>query len=268
MRAAIYDGPHSIELGERPDPVLASPTDAVVRVVLACVCGSDLWYYRGESPHALGPIGHEFMGVVDQVGSAVRGIGAGDLVIAPFTYSDGTCAHCRAGWTSNCIAGGAFGSNGIDGRQGEAVRVPFAGSTLVRVPGEGHSDDTLRSLLTLSDVMCTGHHAAVSASVKHGDTIAVVGDGAVGLCAIIASRRLGAARIIALSRNRVRDRAPGFGRRSGGGTTRSRGPHRDRDLPQHWTPRRRGSGAQVHSRAARRCARGPYPARARLRFRD
>jgi threonine dehydrogenase-like Zn-dependent dehydrogenase len=114
MRAAIYGGPHSIELGERPDPVLASPTDAVVRVVLACVCGSDLWYYRGESPHALGPIGHEFMGVVDQVGSAVRGIGTGDLVIAPFTYSDGTCAHCRAGWTSNCIAGGAFGNNGID----------------------------------------------------------------------------------------------------------------------------------------------------------
>lgn len=212
MRAAIYGGPHSIELGERPDPVLASPTDAVVRVVLACVCGSDLWYYRGESPHALGPIGHEFMGVVDQVGSAVRGIGTGDLVIAPFTYSDGTCAHCRAGWTSNCIAGGAFGNNGIDGGQGEAVRVPLVGSTLVRVPGEGHSDDTLRSLLTLSDVMCTGHHAAVSASVKHGDTIAIVGDGAVGLCAIIASRRLGAARIIALSRNPVRQQlARSFG---------------------------------------------------------
>ncbi len=204
MRAAVFGGPGSIEVAERPDPVIAAPTDAVVRVVLGCVCGSDLWYYRGESPHALGPIGHEFVGVVEQAGAEVHGIAEGDLVVAPFTYSDGTCAHCRAGVTSQCAAGGSFGNNGIDGGQGEAVCVPLAGSTLVRVPGSGHADETMRSLLTLSDVMCTGHHAAVSAGVGPGSVVAVVGDGAVGLCAVIAARRLGAERIIALSRNPAR----------------------------------------------------------------
>jgi threonine dehydrogenase-like Zn-dependent dehydrogenase len=201
MRAALYNGPHAIEVGERPDPVISAPTDAVVGVVLSCVCGSDLWYYRGESPHDLGPIGHEFIGVVEEVGSEVQGIAKGDFVIAPFIYCDGTCANCRAGVTSQCVAGAAFGNHGIDGGQGEAVRVPLAGSTLVRVPGTGHTDETMRSLLSLSDVMCTGHHAVVSAGVKSGDVVAVVGDGAVGLCAVIAARRLGAARIIALSRN-------------------------------------------------------------------
>ena len=201
MRAAVYNGPHSIELAERPDPVITAQTDAVVRVVLGCVCGSDLWYYRGESPHALGPIGHEFIGVVEDVGAEVGGVAPGDLVVAPFTYCDGTCPHCRAGVTSQCVVGGSFGNHGIDGGQGEAVRVPLAGSTLVPVPGSGHSDETMRSLLTLSDVMCTGHHAAVSAGVRPGSLVAVVGDGAVGLCAVIAARRLGAARIIALSRN-------------------------------------------------------------------
>jgi threonine dehydrogenase-like Zn-dependent dehydrogenase len=201
MRAAIYNGPHSIEVGERPDPVIEAPTDAVVRVVLGCVCGSDLWYYRGESPHDIGAIGHEFIGVVEEVGPEVRGIAKRDFVIAPFVYCDGTCANCLAGVTSQCVHGGGFGNHGIDGGQGEAVRVPLAGSTLVRVPGSGHSAETMRSLLALSDVMCTGHHAAVSAGVKAGDIVAVVGDGAVGLCGIIAARRLGAARIIALSRN-------------------------------------------------------------------
>src|SRR5881628_1889968 len=196
MRAAFFAGPRSIEVTDRPDPVIVSPTDAVVRVVLSCVCGSDLWYYRGESPHAHGPIGHEFIGVVEQIGSEVGGIAKGDLVIAPFTYSDGTYANCRAGWTSNCVAGGSFGNHGIDGGRGEAVRVPFADATLVRVPGSGHSEATLRSLLTLSDVMCTGHHAAVSGGVRPGSVVAVVGDGAVGLCAVIAACRLGAARVI------------------------------------------------------------------------
>src|SRR5437764_13818318 len=204
MRAAVFLGPRRIEVADRPDPTVAAPTDAVVRVVLGCVCGSDLWYYRGESPHALGPIGHEFIGVVEQVGPEVRGIGTGDLVIAPFTYSDGTCVHCQAGWTSNCANGGSFGNHGIDGGQGEAVRVPSADTTLVKVPGSGYSDETMRSLLALSDVMCTGHHAAVSAGVKKGDVVAVVGDGAVGLCAMVAAKRLGAARIIALSRNQAR----------------------------------------------------------------
>ena len=201
MRAAIFNGPQSIEVGERPDPVIGAPTDAVVRVVLACVCGSDLWYYRGESPHDLGPIGHEFIGVVEEAGPDVQGIAKGDFVIAPFIYCDGTCAHCRSGVSSQCVHGGGFGNHGIDGGQGEAVRVPLAGSTLVRVPGSGHSDETMRSLLALSDVMCTGHHAAVSAGVRAGSVVAVVGDGAVGLCGVIAAKRLGAERIIALSRN-------------------------------------------------------------------
>jgi len=206
MRAAIYKGPHSIEVGERPDPVLAAPTDAIVRVVLSCVCGSDLWYWRGESPHAVGSIGHEFIGVVDDVGSEAPTVARGDLVIAPFKYCDGTCPHCRAGVSSQCVVGGAFGDGRIDGGQGEAVRVPLAGSTLVRVPGSGHSADTMRSFLALSDVMCTGHHAAVSAGVREGSVVAVVGDGAVGLCGVLASRRLGASRIIALSRNPARQK--------------------------------------------------------------
>src|SRR5712671_3303002 len=204
MRAAIFQGPRRIEVGDRPDPTIAAPTDAVVHVALACVCGSDLWYYRGESPHDVGPIGHEFIGVVSEVGAAVAGLAKGDFVVAPFTYNDGTCAHCLAGWPSNCANGGSFGNHGIDGGQGEAVRVPFADATLVKIPGSGHDDSTLRSLLALSDVMCTGHHAAVSGGVKSGDTVAVVGDGAVGLCAMIAAKRLGAGRIIALSRNPAR----------------------------------------------------------------
>ncbi len=204
MRAAIFNGPGRIDVGERPDPVIENSTDAIVRVTLACVCGSDLWYYRGLTPHDLGPIGHEFMGIVEEVGSDVRGLVPGDLVVAPFTYSDGTCPICRAGVTSQCLHGGGFGNHGIDGGQGQAVRVPLAGSTLVKVPGSGHSDETLRSVLALSDVMCTGHHAAVSGDVRPGSTVAVVGDGAVGLCAVIAAKRLGAERIIALSRNPAR----------------------------------------------------------------
>ena len=206
MRAAIFNGPRSIEVGERPDPAIQSPGDAVVRVLLGCVCGSDLWYYRGESPHDLGPIGHEFIGTVEELGSDVTGLSRGQLVIAPFTFSDGVCPHCRAGVTSQCAHGGGFGNHGIDGGQGEAVRVPLAGTTLVPVPGSGHSDRMLRSLLALSDVMSTGHHAAVSAGVAEGGVVAVVGDGAVGLCAVIAARRLGAGRIIALSRNPQRQR--------------------------------------------------------------
>ena len=152
------------------------------------------------------PIGHEFIGIVEEVGAEVHTLKKNDFVIAPFTFCDGTCAHCRAGWPSNCMHGGSFGNHGIDGGQGEAVRAPFADATLVKVPGSGHSEETMRSLLTLSDVMCTGYHAAVSAGVKNGDVVAVVGDGAVGLCAIIGAKRLGAERIIALSRNPARQK--------------------------------------------------------------
>jgi threonine dehydrogenase-like Zn-dependent dehydrogenase len=206
MKAAIFSGPGAVEVGQRPDPVIQEPTDAIVRVVLGCVCGSDLWYYRGESPHAAGSIGHEFIGVVEQAGTEVRGVRAGDLVVAPFIYSDMSCPHCLNGSTISCPAGGNFGNGIIDGGQGEAVRVPLAGSTLVPVPGSAHSEAVLRSLLALSDVMSTGHHAATVAGVKKGDTVAVVGDGAVGLCAVLAARRLGAERIIALSRHAERQR--------------------------------------------------------------
>jgi threonine dehydrogenase-like Zn-dependent dehydrogenase len=204
MRATLYGGPGDITVGERPDPRLENPTDVIVRVTLGCVCGSDLWYYRGDNPHALGPIGHEFIGVVEQTGAEVSTVAPGDLVVAPFTFCDGACANCRAGWTGNCLNGGSFGNHGVDGGQGQYVKVPFADATLVKVPAGNYSDAVMKSLVALSDVMCTGHHAASSAGVKAGDTVAVVGDGAVGLCAVIAAKRLGAGRIIALSRNPVR----------------------------------------------------------------
>ena len=203
MRAAIFNEPRSVTVGDRPDPTIAEPTDAIVRVVLACVCGSDLWYYRGDSEFEPGPIGHEFVGVVEDVGSDVQRIRKGDFVIAPFAYSDGTCPHCLHGITTACANGGFYPMNG-DGGQGEAVRVPLADGSLVPVPGSGHSDAMMASLLTLSDVMATGHHAAVCARVKQGDAVAVVGDGAVGLSAVLAAKRLGADRIVALSRHAAR----------------------------------------------------------------
>src|SRR2546423_322675 len=204
MRAAVFNEPYSISVTDRPDPMVAEPTDAVVRVVLACVCGSDLWYYRGDSTVDPGPIGHEFIGVVEDIGGDVRTVGTGDFVIAPFAYSDGTCPHCRHGITTACENGGFIPVGNGDGGQGEAVRVPLADGTLVKVQGSGHSDATMASLLALSDVMGTGEHAAVCAHAKAGDTVAVVGDGAVGLCGIIAAKRHGADRIIALSRNPAR----------------------------------------------------------------
>ncbi|MFV0535701.1 MAG: zinc-binding dehydrogenase [Cumulibacter sp.] len=200
MRAAIFKGPGRIDLGERPDPVIQEPSDAVVRVVRGCVCGSDLWYLRGVNPHAVGSIGHEYIGVIAQVGADVTGLQVGDLVIAPFTFSCGECAACRAGFETNCERGGGFGNGTIDGGQGEYVRSPFADTTLVKVPGHDFTDAQLASFTALSDIACTGYHAAVSASVQEGDTVAVVGDGAVGLSGVMAAKLLGASRIIALSR--------------------------------------------------------------------
>jgi threonine dehydrogenase-like Zn-dependent dehydrogenase len=167
MRAALFIEARRIEAGDRPDPVITEPTDAIVRVVIACVCGSDLWHYRGDSPFEPGPIGHEFVGVVEDVGADVTQIAKGDFVIAPFAFSDGRCPNCRNGVTTACMTGGFFPMNG-DGGQGEAVRVPLADTTLVAVPGNGHSDAMMRSLLTLSDVMATGHHAALCAQVEPG----------------------------------------------------------------------------------------------------
>lgn len=199
MKAAIFQGPGTIAVEDRPKPTVNEPTDAVVRVVLACVCGSDLWFYRGISQLSHGSVGHEFIGVVDEVGPDVRDLQVGDFVIAPFAWSDGTCENCRAGFHTACIHGGFFGQGGDgDGGQAEYVRVPRADGTLVTVPGSDHSDETMASLLALTDVMATGYHAAVSAGVKSGDTVAVVGDGAVGLSGVLAATMLGAKRIIVL----------------------------------------------------------------------
>ena len=206
MKATIFKGKNNIELGERPDPKIQKPTDAVVRVVRGCVCGSDLWYYRGILDHKKGSIGHEYIGVIEEVGSDVKDLKKGDFVIAPFTYNDGTCPACQAGFYANCENGSGFGNGESDGGQGEMVRSPFADATLVKVPGKDFTDAQLASFTALSDVMCTGHHAAVSAGVKKGDIVAVVGDGAVGLSAILASKRLGAKKIIALSRHESRQK--------------------------------------------------------------
>ncbi|GAA1510130.1 alcohol dehydrogenase catalytic domain-containing protein [Streptomyces albidochromogenes] len=214
MRATVIHAPHDIRVEEVPDPRVQEPTDVVVRVLRACICGSDLWAYRGESARQPGQrIGHEFLGVVEEAGSRVAGFTPGDLVVAPFVWSDGTCEYCAEGLHTSCPRGGFWGSVGSDGGQGEAVRVPFADGTLVKLPAAAVSDDRLLTgLLALSDVLGTGHHAAVGAGVRRGSTVAVVGDGAVGLCGVLAARRLGAERIIALGRHRARtDIAKTFG---------------------------------------------------------
>ncbi|MER8194513.1 zinc-dependent alcohol dehydrogenase family protein [Streptomyces microflavus] len=214
MRATVIHAPHDIRVEEVPDPAIRQPTDAVVRVLRACICGSDLWAYRGESARQPGQrIGHEFLGVVEETGAGVGGFAVGDLVVAPFVWSDGTCAYCADGLTTSCPEGGFWGSVGSDGGQGEAVRVPHADGTLVKLPAAAASDDRLlTALLALSDVLGTGHHAALGAGVTKGSTVAVVGDGAVGLCGVLAARRLGAERIIVLGRHTARtDIARRFG---------------------------------------------------------
>lgn len=206
MRATVIRAPHDIRVEEVADAVVREPADAVVRVLRACICGSDLWAYRGESARQPGQrIGHEFLGVVEGIGADVTGFAPGDLVVAPFVWSDGTCEYCAEGLQTSCPRGGFWGSAGSDGGQGEAVRVPFADGTLVKLPADAASDDRLLTgLLALSDVLGTGHHAAVGAGVAPGSTVAVVGDGAVGLCGVLAARRLGADRIIALGRHTAR----------------------------------------------------------------
>lgn len=206
MRATVIHDARDIRVETVPDPVLSTGGDAIVRVAAACVCGSDLWPYRGvtptDEPHR---IGHEFIGIVEAVGHDVARVSAGDFVIAPFYVCDNTCANCTNGVSTSCVNGSFWGTENpiagfADGAQGEQVRVPLADGTLVVVPGPV-ADDEIPGLLALSDVMGTGHHAAVSAGVQPGDTVAVVGDGAVGLCAIIAAKRLGATTIIAMSRH-------------------------------------------------------------------
>ncbi|MEU7531849.1 zinc-dependent alcohol dehydrogenase family protein [Saccharothrix sp. NPDC042600] len=204
MRATTIHGPKDIRVEEVPDAAVRDPHDAVVKVELACICGSDLWAYRGVAKRVPGQrIGHEFVGEVVEVGPEVTSVKPGDRVIAPFVWSDGTCAYCVQGLPTSCRDGGFWGSGTSDGGQGEAVRVPFADGTLVRVP-EGVDTALLPALLALSDVMGTGHHAAVSAGAAPGATVAVVGDGAVGLCGVLAAKRLGAERIISLGRHEDR----------------------------------------------------------------
>jgi threonine dehydrogenase-like Zn-dependent dehydrogenase len=194
-------GAHDVRVENVPDARLVKPTDALVTVTRACICGSDLWPYNSMQPSETGSrMGHEFIGRVEAVGADVRKVKKGDLVVAPFAWSDGTCEFCRSGLQTSCIHGGFWGGTQLDGGQGEAVRVPLADGTLVALPvGPDHA--LMPSLLTLTDVMGTGHHAALCAKVAPGKIVAVVGDGAVGLCGVIAARRLGAEQIIMLGRH-------------------------------------------------------------------
>ena len=206
MRAPVIYGERDVRIDEVADPVLSTGGDAIVRVVAACVCGSDLWPYRGVTettePHR---IGHEFVGIVEAIGPDVTTVKVGEFVIAPFYDCDNTCANCQNGVSTSCLNGGWWGAEDrlggfADGAQGERVRVPHADGSLVATPTVP-DDAQVPGLLTLADVMGTGHHAAVSAGVTVGSTVVVVGDGAVGLCAVIAAKRLGASRIVAMSRH-------------------------------------------------------------------
>lgn len=199
MKAGVFYGPRDVRVVEVPDPTLQNPADAIVGIVRTSVCGSDLWWYRGQVPRPVGSrIGHEFMGQVLEIGSAVETVAVGDLVVGPFLLCDGTCPECRAGISSSCRNGQRWGLNGMDGCQGERVRVPFADANLFALP-KPVDERRMPAILALSDVMGTGHHGAVSAGVTNGSVVAVIGDGAVGLCAVLASKRLGAERIILLS---------------------------------------------------------------------
>jgi threonine dehydrogenase-like Zn-dependent dehydrogenase len=205
MRATVMYGAGDVRVEDVPDAHLIESTDALVAVTRAGICGSDLWPYKTMEPSETGRrMGHEFIGVVEDVGPDVSTVNVGDLVVSPFLWSDGTCVLCRQGLQSECLHGGRYGFDDVDGGQGESVRVPEADGTLVVLP-VGRDDPLMPSLLTLTDVMATGHHAAVSAKVGPGKTAAVVGDGAVGLCGVIAARRLGAEQIILLGRrpNRI-----------------------------------------------------------------
>jgi hypothetical protein len=199
----IY-GAGDIRIGDVPDPVIQQPTDALVRVLRACICGSDLWPYGSKPATGHGDrIGHEFLGVIEDVGSEVSGLGRGDVVVAPFVWSDGTCDFCREGLQTSCRHGGMWARDGVDGGQGEAVRVPQAQGTLVKLP-VGADSALLASLLSLSDVLPTGHHCAKTAGVNERTTATVIGDGAVGLSAVLSAKRLGAERIILMGRHTER----------------------------------------------------------------
>ncbi|HEU5420269.1 MAG TPA: zinc-dependent alcohol dehydrogenase family protein [Streptosporangiaceae bacterium] len=209
MRGAILHGPRDIRVEQRADPVIEQPADAVIRLAATCVCGSDLWPYRGIEPvSGPAPMGHEYAGIVEETGRDVRTIQPGQFVIGSFFASDNTCAICQAGYQSRCVHAEPVGAIGT---QAQYARIPLADGTLVATP-EVPSDDLVPSLLAASDVLGTGWFGAVAASVQPGKTVAIVGDGAVGLLAVLAAKRLGAERIIAMSRHEPRQKlALGFG---------------------------------------------------------
>lgn len=197
-------GASDVRVENAPDPVLQQPTDALVRVVRSCVCGSDLHpFHTMAASDGPVPMGHEFLGVVEDLGADVSGLRRGDLVVAPFAYADNTCDLCREGLHTSCPQGGFFASGGVGGAQAEAVRVPQAQGTLVKLP-VGEDSPLLPSLLTLADVYGTGYHAAKQARVDARTTVTVVGDGAVGLMAVLSARQLGAERIILMGRHKDR----------------------------------------------------------------
>jgi threonine dehydrogenase-like Zn-dependent dehydrogenase len=201
MRATFMYGAGDVRVIDVPDPAVKHPTDAVVRVVRSCVCGSDLHPFHSLPPTPEGrSMGHEFLGVVEDVGPEVGTVKRGDLVIAPFAWSDGTCDFCREGLQTSCRHGGFWNSGDVGGGQAEAVRVPLADGTLVAVPVEENSP-LLPSLLTLSDVYGTGYHAAIKGGVSPRTSVTVIGDGAVGLMAVLSAKRLGAEQIILMGRH-------------------------------------------------------------------
>jgi threonine dehydrogenase-like Zn-dependent dehydrogenase len=203
MRGVVLHAPGDVRVEQRPDPTIEQPTDAIIRVTASCVCGSDLWPYRGIEPVSQpAPMGHEYVGVVQEVGREVRTIKPGQFVIGSFWASDNTCEICRAGYQSSCVHRVLMGTIGT---QAELARIPLADGTLVATP-EVPSDDLTPGLLAASDVLGTGWFGAVAADVQPGKTVAVVGDGAVGLLAVLAARQLGAERIVAMSRHEPRQK--------------------------------------------------------------
>ena len=201
MRGAVLHAPGDIRVEARPDPTIIEPTDAVIRLSATCICGSDLWPYRGiEAVDGPAPMGHEYVGIVEEVGSAVTTIRPGQFVIGSFFASDNTCEICRAGYQSSCIHRELMGAIGT---QADLARIPLADGTLVATP-EVPTPDLIPSFLAASDVLGTGWFGAVAAEVGPGKTVAVVGDGAVGLLGVLAARQLGAERIIAMSRHEPR----------------------------------------------------------------
>lgn len=207
IKATRYVGLRQVVVENVPKPQLEEKTDALVRVVRTCVCGSDLWWYREDNPEgAPHTCGHEAIGVVEEVASEVTDIHVGDFVIVPFAASCGKCPVCKAGFTGSCAHVVYFGSSSGLGCQSEYIRVPWADGTLVVIPQGEYTEEQLASFLTLSDVMSTGYHAAYTAEVKEGDTVVVIGDGAVGLSGVLAAKMMGAKSIIAMSRHEDRQK--------------------------------------------------------------